>query len=268
MNLNVGLLKIPGDKEKLPVVLIPAFPFNVDFWIPVAKLIPNISYIVNPPGFNPADSTLEKYLYQTAMLKDGTSSLENYASTILNLLELQGVRSFILAGCSMGGYTALAMLSQAPEYIAGLCLLDTNARIDGPKEKAARLKIADSCRKGKIPTGFLMSNKTLLSPINQNNHRLAGFIEKQVNSATPSALAWAQTAMAGRPHRLKTLIESSGIPAVVARGSDDKKSTVAQCQEMAQALGIQPLNIAAAGHLLPIEQPEKIAHLLEHLSRS
>src|SRR5450759_4599400 len=48
---------------------------------------------------------------------------------------------FALAGLSMGGYIAFAMLRLAPERIARLALLDTAARPDLPEQKAGREKL-------------------------------------------------------------------------------------------------------------------------------
>ena len=45
---------------------------------------------------------------------------------------------FSLAGLSMGGYIAFAMMRLAPERIARLALLDTSARADTPEQMAAR----------------------------------------------------------------------------------------------------------------------------------
>ena len=61
---------------------------------------------------------------------------------------------FALAGLSMGGYIAFAMLRQAPERIAKLALLDTSARPDTPEQTAGRntqIAMAQSGRYGEIP---------------------------------------------------------------------------------------------------------------------
>ena len=47
---------------------------------------------------------------------------------------------FALAGLSMGGYIAFAMMRQAPQRIAKLALLDTSARPDMPEQAAEREK--------------------------------------------------------------------------------------------------------------------------------
>lgn len=268
MSLTVGLLKLAGNKKQLPIVLLPAFPFDLNFWKPVAEQLSPTCFIANPPGFLAPDFPTGESKYHTVALKNNAPSLADYASAVLDLLQLQGVERFVVAGCSMGGYTSLAMLNQAPEQIAGLGLFDTNAQADSADGRAGRLHMAASCRAGKIPPGFLSANQSLLSHTNQNRSELLEFINNQVQMAPLEALAWAQQAMATRPENLTTLAKNSHLPTVVARGTDDEKSTVEQCQEMATVLGVKVLNIPGAGHLLPIEQPEKIVTLLEDLVRT
>src|SRR5947209_3549893 len=45
---------------------------------------------------------------------------------------------FALVGLSMGGYIALSMMRRAPERVARLALLDTNARPDTPEQSERR----------------------------------------------------------------------------------------------------------------------------------
>src|SRR5271169_6308201 len=61
---------------------------------------------------------------------------------------------FALAGLSMGGYIAFAMLRLAPDRIAKLALLDTSARPDTPEQTAGRhtqIAMAHSGRYSEIP---------------------------------------------------------------------------------------------------------------------
>ena len=61
---------------------------------------------------------------------------------------------FALAGLSMGGYIAFAMMRLAPERIARLALLDTSARPDTPEQTAGRktqIAMAQAGRFGEIP---------------------------------------------------------------------------------------------------------------------
>src|SRR4249920_4089053 len=57
---------------------------------------------------------------------------------------------FALAGLSMGGYIAFAMLRQAPDRIAKLALLDTSARPDTAEQSAGREKFIGMAEAGKL----------------------------------------------------------------------------------------------------------------------
>ena len=57
---------------------------------------------------------------------------------------------FALAGLSMGGYIAFAMMRLAPERIARLALLDTSARPDLPEQTAGREKFIALAEGGKL----------------------------------------------------------------------------------------------------------------------
>src|SRR6476619_2620293 len=57
---------------------------------------------------------------------------------------------FALAGLSMGGFIALAMMRLAPERIDRLALLNTNARSDAPERRAEREKFIALAQAGKI----------------------------------------------------------------------------------------------------------------------
>src|SRR5450759_5408672 len=59
---------------------------------------------------------------------------------------------FALAGLSMGGYIAFAMLRLAPERVAKLALLDTSARPDGPEQTAGRNKQIAMAKPGRRPS--------------------------------------------------------------------------------------------------------------------
>src|SRR5471030_2215164 len=57
---------------------------------------------------------------------------------------------FALAGLSMGGYIAFAMMRLAPERITKLALLDTSARPDTPESKVGREKFIALAEAGKL----------------------------------------------------------------------------------------------------------------------
>src|SRR5215475_12351808 len=57
---------------------------------------------------------------------------------------------FALAGLSMGGYVAFAILRMAPERVSKLALLDTSARPDTAERSAEREKFIGMAQVGKL----------------------------------------------------------------------------------------------------------------------
>src|SRR5699024_12511630 len=85
--------------------------------------------------------------------------------------------------------------------------------------------------------------------------------------ATPSAMAWAQRALAARPDRLAALTElhERGVAALVLRGEKDATAGTAEHQEMATAPGTTVVQVDGAGHLSAAEAPQEVAQALTDL---
>ena len=94
---------------------------------------------------------------------------------------------FALAGLSMGGFIAFAMLRLAPERVAKLALLDTSARPDLPEQTAARetqIGMAQSGRFGEIPD---LSIPRFLHRSRQSDPRLTGIVRQMAAETGPEA---------------------------------------------------------------------------------
>ncbi|MEQ8604258.1 MAG: alpha/beta fold hydrolase [Marivibrio sp.] len=57
---------------------------------------------------------------------------------------------FALAGLSMGGYVALAVMAKAPERVSRLALLDTQACADSPEAKRRRRALLTLSKQGRF----------------------------------------------------------------------------------------------------------------------
>src|SRR3954449_4839220 len=100
--------------DPLPLVLLPAFPFDGRMWDRVrVGLADRVEVITpDPRGFGRPVGGAEPDL---AVL----------APAVLGMLDERGLERVILGGCSMGGYVTMALLRAAPERVAGLVLVDT-----------------------------------------------------------------------------------------------------------------------------------------------
>ena len=106
---------------------------------------------------------------------------------------------FALAGLSMGGYIAFAMLRLAPERIAKLALLDTSARPDTPEQTAGRntqIAMAQSGRYGEIPD---LSIPRYLNAKHQRDERLTTIVRQMVMETGPEAFVRQLKAIMSRP---------------------------------------------------------------------
>jgi len=65
-------------------------------------------------------------------------SMEEMAATVFVVLKALRLRKIHLAGHSMGGYVALAFAEMYPDYVKGLCLINSTARADSKERKINR----------------------------------------------------------------------------------------------------------------------------------
>jgi len=166
----------------------------------------------------------------------------------------------LVAGHSMGGYVALELVRQAPERVAKLCLLNTNARPDTPESTENRrrlMALADKDFESVVTTLLpkLMTADHLKDPI------LTGIIGAMALATGKDAFKRQETAIIGRidsrPH-----LEAIGCPTMVVAGRDDQLMPVAVLQELADGIPGARLEILEdCGHMASLEQPDEVLAL-------
>ncbi len=251
------ILHAHAPASDLPLVLLPPFPLDARLWQPVRDLLPGDVITVDPPGFGGA--------------VDDSPALEGYARALLSALDARGVGRFVVAGNSMGGYTALALAEIAPERIAGIGLVGTKSTADDEEARGNRFAMADAADADEPVSGLLAG---LLGRIVSDGTRseqpdTVARLEAWFADAPASGFAWAQRAMAGRPDRTGVLAalagRGSGVPGLVVHGSEDTICDAASHRTMADALGVGVRTVARRGHLVPLEEPATVAGALTDL---
>ncbi len=76
-------------------------------------------------------------------------SMELLAQSVKAVLNHIGVRRYVIAGHSMGGYTALAFADLYPENICGLCLVHSTAYSDLEAKRKDRDRLIKLVKKGR-----------------------------------------------------------------------------------------------------------------------
>lgn len=174
---------------------------------------------------------------------------------------------FALAGLSMGGYIAFAMLRQAPERIAKLALLDTSSRPDTAEQKVGREKFI-----GMAETGRLAEVIELLTPrfVHRNRREDEGIkrlLRDMAADTGPEAFVLQEKAIMSRPDS-RPLLASVRCPTLVLVGDGDELTPPDLAKEIACGIADARLMVIPdCGHLSTIEQPEAVnAALAEWLS--
>jgi pimeloyl-ACP methyl ester carboxylesterase len=169
---------------------------------------------------------------------------------------------FALAGLSMGGYVAMAIWRQAPERVARLALLDTNAQADAPAASGQRRELVARSRS----EGMAAIADTLLPrlvwPQAAQHTALHAVVRTMARNVGPAAFARQQEAIIGRADQREAL-RGVACPSLVLCGAQDLLTPPALHEEMAGLIPGAVLQVLPdCGHLSTLEQPAQVNQAL------
>lgn len=171
---------------------------------------------------------------------------------------------FALAGLSMGGGLALAIMRQAAGRVAKLALLDTTARPDTPEQTARRQVLIRKSRAGRFAEvpGDLWP--VLVAPARLGDSRVREIVQLMAEETGPEAFIREQGALISRPDSRPGL-SSICCPTLVLVGEHDAITPPEVSAEIAAAIpGARLVVIPGSGHLSTIEQPGMVTQALVH----
>lgn len=257
----------PG-AQGLPLVLLHGFPLDHRMWDDVVDLLPGERPVlgVELPGFGASPRGEDV----AASLGTGRApTLETSASGVVEALRAHGVERAVVAGLSMGGYVAMAVLEAAPELVAGLGLIDTKSTADTDEARENRLRVAAEVERTHRVDEVLGMRTALLGTSSRDARPdLVARLESWIRDQGPGAIGWAQRAMAARPDRTHVLRSFAG-PSVVVVGAEDAVTPLAEAEAMVAALSTagqsELVVVPRAGHMTTIERPAPVASALSTL---
>ena len=165
---------------------------------------------------------------------------------------------FALAGLSMGGYVAMAIVRAAPERVTRVAFLDTSARDDVPERVADRRRLMELAKaKGTREVQKVLLPR-LVHPDRLGEAALVETVLKMADDTRVEAFVREQEAIIARPDSRPSLA-AIRCPALVLTGEQDLQTPPELAREIADATpGARLVIVPGCGHLSTLERPEAV----------
>lgn len=171
---------------------------------------------------------------------------------------------FSLAGLSMGGYVALAIMRRAPERVVRLALFDTSARPDTEEQTRRRRGLIELAEKGRFRGVTPRLLPLLVHPARLEDRPLAMDIMGMAERVGRTGFLRQQKAILGRPDG-RPALAAIACPTLVAAGRADALTPLEVNAELAALIpGAKFVVVEESGHLPAMEQPVATTALLRY----
>jgi len=175
---------------------------------------------------------------------------------------------FALAGHSMGGYIAFEIMRQAPERVAKLALLNTQARSDTPEATTRRRTMMARAKGGEYRAVLDELFPGFVHPSRREDADLRQLVYDMGEDIGADGFVRQQEAIISRPDS-RPVLAAIRCPTLVLSGDEDNTIPNALSAEMADNIHNAKLVILPnCGHIPQPEQPEATADALVEWLRS
>jgi pimeloyl-ACP methyl ester carboxylesterase len=175
---------------------------------------------------------------------------------------------FALAGHSMGGYIAFEILRQAPERVAKLALMNTQARPDMPEATTRRRGLMARAQNGDYRGVLEELFSGFVHPSRLADASLRQLVYDMGDDVGPEAFVRQQTAVISRRDSRPSLAWIK-CPTLVLTGDQDNSVPNSQSVEMANGIpGAKLVILPDCGHLPQLELPQATADALVEWMRN
>ncbi|HSF85811.1 MAG TPA: alpha/beta fold hydrolase [Acidimicrobiia bacterium] len=243
------------DRGEGPVALfVHGFPLDSTMWLDQIERLSDLRrcVAVDLRGFGRSSAVTDEVL-----------TMERHGEDLVALLGALGIESADVVALSMGGYVALYLAQVYPELIRTLALVDTRAAADTSEGRAGRdeavRRVLGEGRRS-FAEGMLM---VLVAPNASVTTRAR--MRSMMEGTRYETMVAALRGMRDRPDRT-AILARIGVPTSVVVGELDAVTPPADACTMADVLPDATVTvIEGAGHMTPLEAPDRVATALRRL---
>jgi pimeloyl-ACP methyl ester carboxylesterase len=241
-----------------PCLLLHSFPLSADQWKPQFEHVPAGWRFIAPDLFGLGPGSDDR----------APGSMDDQAGALLALLDGLGLENVAVAGVSMGGYAAFALLRRAPSRVSSLVLADTRATADTAEARAGRDTTSALVEREGVDA---IAREMLPRLLGETTHRdrpdVVATVTHLITANRPGAVRAALQAIRDRPDSMPILSTFRG-PTLILCGAEDVITPIADSEAMQRATSRSRLVVLpAAGHLSNLEAPEAFSRALEEFLR-
>lgn len=225
--------------SKNHVIFVPGMASDGRLWQPV---IDRVSDIVEP-----------------TIARCSGESIADFADEIL----ADAPARFSIAGISMGGYVALEVALRGDARLAGVALLNTNARPASPLQVQRSTALLDDARRGLFDAVV----DKLAETVAGGKADVAALAAAMARTVGNDGYLRLQRAVLDRLDR-RSELRRIAVPTLVISGDEDRISAPSLANEIARTVPGAELEIFPCGHLSTVEVPDLVsASLRDWISR-
>ncbi|WNJ98346.1 alpha/beta fold hydrolase [Thalassospiraceae bacterium LMO-JJ14] len=166
--------------------------------------------------------------------------------------------TFAVCGLSMGGYTAMEVMRQAPERVTHLALFDTSPHADTNERIEIRRDLIGRVENGGFTDVIEEHFQSFVHPSRLSDDELMAKIRASALHVGPEAYVRQQNAIIQRPDSTESL-KRIDCPTLVLCGAEDALTPPPLHDEMAALIpGANLVKVPMSGHLPTLERPDAV----------
>jgi 3-oxoadipate enol-lactonase len=190
---------------------------------------------------------------------DAPYAMARYADDLIAVLDAVEAEQAVCCGFSMGGYVLFELWRRYARRVRALILCDTRAEPDTSEARRGRDALAEVARRdGMAAVADRLLPKLVGDTTRATKPALVARVRGMILRVPVAGVIGALGAMRDRADS-SDLLERIAVPTLVLCGAEDVLTPPAVMRAMAERIpGARYEEIATAGHLSPLEQPEQV----------